>query len=129
MADTAPIVKNVGKLDGSVQSVAWLLTTSTLTGSPVSAIEFAERTVQISGTFGALATLTMQGSNDDDPPSTWFPLTDKSNTAIAATSAGGNIGKSITETTRWIRPILSGGDGTTTLRVALIAYRRTPMRT
>jgi len=79
-----------------------------------------DRTVQVRGTFGG-ATLAFQGSNDPGAsPAVWFTLTNQAATALSFTSAGG--GKVI-EATRWVRPLVTGGDGTTSLTVDLVARR------
>jgi hypothetical protein len=125
--------KNVDLQDGAIQSIVWSpLTSTNLDGSPVRGAAFADRCFQVDGTFGAGATVTIQGSNDEtDPPTNWYPLT-KAGTAAAVmafTTAGGAGIATANELTRWVRPLLAGGDGTTSLNVKLVARRQNPMRT
>lgn len=105
----------------------WLnLTTTNLDGQPLTYHGTGDRTVQVDGTFGAAATLTLQGSNDPiggGVPTNWFTLSFPSAVAAQFTTAGGAGIKLITECPAWIRPLLAGGDGTTALNVRL-AIRR-----
>lgn len=126
--------KNIDLQDGAAQSIVWSpLTSTNLDGSPamgVSGVAFADRCFQVDGTFGAGATVTLQGSNDEGTPSNWYPLTKAgTGTALTFTTAGGAGIGTVNELTRWVRPLLSGGDGTTSLNVKLVARRANPYRT
>lgn len=86
--------------------------------------DYPDRTVQVTGTFGG-ATVTIQGSNDPtatdaSPPTAWFTLTDQTGGALVFTAAGGRL---IVEATRWIRPLVTGGDGTTSVTADVVARR------
>ena len=95
----------------------WTPLTSTNTdGSPFSRVKWADKTVQITGTFGT-GTVVIQGSNDG---SNWATLKDPSNTAISTTSAAI---RAILENPLYIRPLVTGGDGTTSITVTLVARR------
>lgn len=99
-----------------IQSVIakWLtLTTTNLDGESIRYTDYQDRSVQVLGTFGG-GTVTMQGSNDGG--TTWATLTDPLGNNLAFTAAGM---KQITELPDLIRPLLSGGDGTTDLDVYL----------
>lgn len=87
------------------------------TGSPVEGVDFADRTAQISGTFGAGGSITMQGSNDN---TNYDPLTDPQGNAITKTAAGLEV---IVENPRYARPNVTAGDGTTSLTVTIWARR------
>lgn len=76
-------------------------------GQPIRWAGAADRTVQVIGSFGG-ATVTMQGTLEQ-VPTTWASLTDIQGNAIAMTAAGI---ETITELTRYIRPIVAGGTGT-----------------
>jgi hypothetical protein len=78
----------------------------------------ADKSVQVAGTFGG-ATIVIQGSNDG---TNYHTLTDPQGNAVSFTVAGI---EAITENTRYIRPSLSGGDGTTSLTVTLLCRRPT----
>jgi hypothetical protein len=100
---------------GGSQVVHWdTLTTTNTVGAGVAFTEFADRAVQVIGTFGG-GTITMQGSNDGGTTWSSLHMVDGS-TACAFTSAGINA---ILEVPALIRPALTGGDGTTSLTIYL----------
>lgn len=78
----------------------------------------ADVSVQVTGTLGVGGSLTFQGSVDG---ATFFPLTLEGGTAAATFTALG--GGSINGTPRFIRPIVTAGDGTTSL-VARVSFAR-----
>ena len=77
----------------------------------------ADRSIQISGTFGVGGSITIQGSNDG---SNWVALTDPQGNAITKTAAAI---EQVSEVTRYIRPSVTAGDGTTALTVTMLARR------
>jgi len=81
---------------------------------------FADRNFQVSGTFGAGGEVTMQGSNEPPANDKWFTLSNMADSALVVTTAGG---KMIQENTLYIRPKITGGDGTTSLTITLIARK------
>ncbi|MCC6717410.1 MAG: hypothetical protein IT555_05960, partial [Acetobacteraceae bacterium] len=83
--------------------------------------EFQDRTFQVTGTFGG-ATIALQGSNDN---TTWFGLTNSTGAALSYTAAGGGAAR---EGTRYVRPVVTGGDGTTSLVVTAVMVSRTAAR-
>ena len=97
------------------------LTTTNLDGQACTYHGTGDRTVQVDGTFGAGATVTLQGSNDPlgTTPVNWFPMTFVGGAAATFTTAGGAGIKLLAECPAAIRPLLSGGDGTTSLNVRL----------
>lgn len=74
-------------------------------GAGVTRSSAADRTVQVIGT-AAGATLTFQGSNNGTD---WATLHDPQGNDLAFTSVGI---KAISEATYYVRPIVSGGAGT-----------------
>jgi hypothetical protein len=100
-------------------SVRWspLTFSGTDDGVAFSLMPGADRSVHVSGTFGASGSLTLEGSNQATP-ATWVGLTDPQGNALTFTSA--RI-EQIAEYTRWIRPRVTAGDGTTSLVVDMIA--------
>lgn len=89
-------------------------------GQPIDWSEFADRSVQVYGTFGG-ATVTMQGSNDPGPtPTNWNTLTDLQGNALAFTAAGLEM---IAEPTCWVRPVVTGGAGTS-INIQMFLRRR-----
>lgn len=113
-------------LHGSLDAVAgyqlaWAAMANGDTGAPQMLPGNADRTIQVTGTFGAGGSVAAEGSNDGV---NYFALTDPTGTTIAITSAGG---KAITEACMYIRPHVTAGDGTTAL-VATMFCRNTQQK-
>ncbi len=87
-------------------------TAITLSGVVVDMMVFAK------GTFGASATITMQGSLDGG--TTWFTLKDPADADVTLTAAGS---KTLRDKPLLIRPNLSSGDGSTDVDVYLMITR------
>ena len=103
----------------SVIRRSWaLLTTTDNVGSPFPFAEWADRSIQVTGTFGAGGNLKWEGSNDG---TNYYVLTDPQGNALDITTA--KI-EAITEICAFARPRVSAGDGTTSLTVTLIARRQ-----
>ncbi len=101
----------------AVRTYLWeAIVQGSLDGSAIELPDHADRSVQVTGNFGAATVLTMQGSNDGG--TTWATLTDLTGNAIAFTAAGL---KQISEFTKEVRPLASGEDGSTDLDVFLYA--------
>lgn len=96
---------------GAVVSWAGLATGDS--GSSVDTADMADRSVQVTGTFGG-ASVSLEGSNDG---ATWFVLNDPLGAAITFTSAGL---RQVLEITRYVRPVVTGGAGSG-LTVTLVA--------
>lgn len=79
---------------------------------------YADKTVQVFGTFGAGGTMTFEGSNDGV---NFVTLNDAFNNALTLTAASM---KEITEVAIQTRPHITAGDGTTNLTVVCF-YRKT----
>jgi len=69
------------------------------TGRPIDVSAFPDKTVQMSGTFGAA--VVIEGSNDVFGKSVWNTLVDPQGTAISMSSAGI---EEVLENPYWIRP-------------------------
>jgi hypothetical protein len=67
--------------------------------------EFADRSVQVSGSFGTGGAISLEGSNDG---STWATLRDPMGDALLFT--GADI-RAVLEATRYVRPRQSAGSG------------------
>lgn len=87
------------------------------TGNPIEMPSFADRSIQVVGTFGAGGNLRIQGSNDG---TNYATLTDPQGNDLNITAA--KI-EQVTEVVRWIRPNVTAGDGTTNLTVILLVRR------
>lgn len=95
----------------------WLAMANGDTGTPLppdATCDYQDRTIQITGTFGAGGSLSFKGSNDGG--TTWVTMTDPLGNALTFTSAGL---KQITEMPEKVRPEVTAGDGTTSLNVYL----------
>jgi hypothetical protein len=87
------------------------------TGQPLKRPDLEDRSIQVTGTFGAGGSVTLEGSNDGV---NFAALTNPQGTVIAITAAG--IAQ-ITEATVSVRPRVTAGDGTTSLTCTLCARR------
>ena len=86
-------------------------------GQPLQAFDYADNSIQFDGTFGVGGTISWQGSNDG---ANWFILNDLQVTAITKTAAAI---EQVAEACVFLRPIVTAGDGTTTLNARLYARR------
>lgn len=87
-------------------------------GAPVEWAIFADRSVQVTGNFGAGGNVRIEGSNDGGV--TWAPLSGPTGAALDITAAGI---KQIVECVGLIRPRVTAGDGTTALVVSIIGRK------
>jgi len=104
--------------DKSVMRIVWADLAQNDDGAKVKMSEYADRSVQVFGTFGAGGTVRIEGSNDGG--TTWAVLSDPQGNALDVTTA--KI-EAVTEIVQMLRPRVTAGDGTTSLTVALIARR------
>lgn len=86
-------------------------------GSPIDWSEWADRTFQATGTFGAGGSVQMEWSNDG---TNWVLASNPQGTTSAKTAAGGCA---LLESSLYVRPRVTAGDGTTSLTVKLFARR------
>lgn len=78
-------------------------------GDKVGCARYADRSISASGTFGG-ATVTMQGTNTLDPAEAdWVPIRDGIGDPITFTSNGL---LEVLPLSLWIRPVITGGSGT-----------------
>jgi len=117
MAALAPTIQRIDTHLDDAHVLSWTpLTTTDDRGVAIEMPGSADRTIQFMGTFGAGGTIVLQGSNVAAPASAtdadWVTLTDPQGNAISKTAA--SI-ESVLELTRWIRPRVTAGDGTTSL--------------
>ncbi len=122
MAVIAPTMVPVGSKDFSLMRVTWTPVTEADTCAPVSLPEYADKSIQVFGTFGS-ATIALHGSNDGG--TTFAALNIPAGTAIGITAAGI---KAVLENTEQIKPVTSGGTGSS-LSVVVLARLANPMRT
>jgi hypothetical protein len=86
-------------------------------GTPLDWFHFADRCVQVLGTFGTGGSIRLEWSNDGG--TTWVTCTDPQGNDIIKTAAGG---EAVTEVGLLVRPRVTAGDGTTSLQ-AILAMR------
>jgi hypothetical protein len=113
----ATISKNIEKIDLDGNR-SWLVTWNTLTttdtvGATVTLPAHSDRSVQISGTFGG-TTVTIEGSNDG---TNFQTLDDFQGNELSFASADL---ENIAQAVYYLRPLLTGGDGTTDIDVSLL---------
>jgi hypothetical protein len=94
--------------------VSWGAMQSGDVGTPVDFSQYADRSVQTSGTFGVGGSVRIEGTiNGTD----YAPLTDPQGNDLDLT--GPKI-ESISELVRYIRPRVVAGDGATSINVHII---------
>lgn len=86
-------------------------------GAPVSFAEYSDKTFQVFGTFGAGGAVLMEGSNDG---TNWSALSNRQGTNMSFTANGLNTSQ---DKPVWVRPRVTGGDGTTSLTVIVACHR------
>ena len=83
-------------------------------GQPIELANFADRSVQVSGEFGIGGSVRIEGSiNGTD----YAPLTDPQGNNLDINTA--KI-EAIVELVRWIRPVVTAGNGSTSLTVTML---------
>lgn len=117
MATIAKTTTTVGTSDDRVYSVAWASMANGDTGEAVELPMTRDRSVQVTGTFGAGGTIVIEGSNDG---TNYVTLTDLQGNAISKTAA---FVEQVQEITQYIRPRVTAGDGTTSLTVTMLMRR------
>ena len=109
-------VRALTVIDNNLRAIAFqwagLLQSSLDTGAPFEGGDYADRSVQLTGTLGAGGALVLEGSNDG---ATYTTLTDPQGTPITLDVVGEL--EQIEEITRFVRPRVTAGDGTTNLIV------------
>jgi len=113
-----------GDQDGSVLIAQWTGGASGDAGPAWEFPEWADISVQISGTISG-STVTIEGSNDG---TNWATLNNAQGVALSFTSLTPTPLKQIVERPRYIRPNITGGTGSG-IAVTLCARRANPMRT
>lgn len=122
MATITPSNTDLSNYQDKGQVFQW--TPMTFSGSdvgiPISNFSGADRSVQVEGTFGATPGVVIEGSNDG---TNYETLNDHLGNALTFTAKGI---KSIDQICRFVRPRVTGGDGTTSLTVTILTRRIQP---
>jgi uncharacterized protein YdgA (DUF945 family) len=110
--------------DGSVLVFRFTgLTTTNADTAPIPFAQWADRSVQIDGTWGTGGSASVEGSNDG---TNYFILNNAQNTAATLTANGL---KQIVEVPRYARVRVTAGDGTTNLNATIVLRLANPLRT
>lgn len=116
-----PVIAIVETRDQTVGNnahfVQWTPLLNGDSGAPYGMPGFADRAVQIGGTFGVGGTVLIEGSIDG---TNYITLNDPQGVAISKTAAAL---VEIAQIVKFIRPRVSAGDGTTSITVTLVARR------
>lgn len=105
--------------DDSVMKVTWTMTAGD-TAQPLAYAQWSDRSLQAEGTFAG-ATVTLQGSNSGNG---YVALSDPLGNTLSMTSAGM---KQVMEVTGYVKPVLTGGDGTTSITITAVVRRTQPL--
>jgi hypothetical protein len=120
MATITPTIVNLqsyGNTGVHTYSFTPMTHTGSDAGAPIEMPGSADRSVQVFGTFGTGGNLRIEGSMDGN---TWATLTDPQGNALDFTTA--KI-ETIMEITRYIRPRITAGDGSTSLTCIILIRR------
>lgn len=124
IARTFDLLKSHGDRDCHVITWSPLTFSGLDEGIPIEMPGSADRSVQITGISGVGFSIRIEGSNLPAPSLSaidWAPLTDPQGNDL-------NIAtlkiEAISELTRWIRPRITAGDGTTSVTVSLLLRRQ-----
>ena len=104
---------NVSNLN-SAALITWTGLLNGDDGAPVQWCDFADRCMQVAGTFGVGGSVTLEGSNDG---TNFLALNDPQGNAITKTAAAI---EQVLELPRYVRPRVTAGDGTTSLTVTIL---------
>ena len=117
MATRAASVTPINTYKDNAHVITWTGLLNGDDGSPVEMPGSSDRSIQFTGTFGVGGTIVLEGSNDG---TNYVSLTDPQGNAISKTAAGI---EAVMELTRYIRPRVTAGDGTTSLVATLLVKR------
>jgi len=116
MATITPTVERSN--DGNLVKFTYTNMANGDVGVPIKWPDYADRSVQVKGTFGVGGNLRFEGSNDGG--TTYDAATDPQGNDINLTAA--NI-EAVSEVHELQRPQVTAGDGTTSLTVVVVARR------
>lgn len=122
MATIIPTVTDISlRGDGSVMQVIWTPVANDDTCRAVSFPQYADKTVQVAGTFGG-ASIAVDGSIDG---TNYAAMSDQGGTTIAITSAGI---KQVLQNALYVQPALTGGSESS-VTISMIFRLSNPLRT
>lgn len=119
MATVSAVISEIKAYQENAHVVVWApLTTTNDVGEAIQMPGHSLKSIQFEGTFGVGGTIVWEGSNDG---TNYRALTDPQGNAISKTAAGI---EQCEEVTRYVRPHVTGGDGTTSLTATMVSVRR-----
>lgn len=83
-------------------------------GDPITFSQYADKSAQVIGTFGVGGGVAIEGSNNGKD---WAPLSDPQGNDLNFSTAKIEM---VTEATLYVRPRVTGGNGSTDLTVILL---------
>lgn len=105
--------------DQNVRQAVWAALANGETGvAATMPAEFTRRSVQVSGTFGVGGSVTIEGSHDNV---VWSGLSNSISATVFAIAAAGI--QDILQDTPFVRARVTAGDGTTSLKVSVLASK------
>lgn len=104
--------------EDKVSVISWKLLLLGDTGEAVNIGRYADRTVQVTGTFSGGSSIQLQGSPDGV---TWGRLHDAQGVLISITDNNAVV---IGDNPVFLRPIVISGDGSTSLNIWIAAVMR-----
>lgn len=107
--------KNETFIQEGVWQVEWPSLLTGENGDMASLSKWPTKSIQVSGTVGAGGSINVQGSNNGVD---WATLDESTGDGLGTMGVGI---KDILQNTKFIRPAVVSGDGTTNIRVVIIA--------
>jgi hypothetical protein len=120
MATRTPAVTYNPNGNRGVVQVVWTGLLNTDVGGAVELPNYADRSLQLTGTLGSGGAASIEGSNDG---TNWHELSDAEGDQLLLDEA--SEVRNVMELTRYIRPNITTGDGSTSLTVTMTARKQT----
>lgn len=99
--------------------VTWSNLQPSDTGEAFEFVQWADRSVQVAGDFGAGGAVVLEGTLDGV---NYHTLTDAQGALLSFSAASRQL-RLVSELPRWVRPRVTAGDGSTNLTVTLLVRR------
>lgn len=117
MATIQPTITKLQTVGDDAHVVAWTPLANGDDGAAIQIPGWADRSIQITGTFGVGGTVVFEGSNDGV---NYTSLRDPQGSLLSFTAAGL---KAVLELTRYVRARVTAGDGTTSITATFFGRR------
>lgn len=123
VAPTFPNKNGIGLVVNDSMLANWILANGDV-GGAVKVGGYSDKSTQFTETFGAGGSVTLRGSLLIDPDEStaahWFDLSDVAGDPLTFAAAGG---KTVLDHTLWVSPIVTAGDGSTSILCSLFAKK------